>query len=189
MNFMANLAQLRLNTAIVYHMPGASMKIKAGDDTILVAPTSEVRADLHPGDIRDLVSMCIRNSSMSPLHNGLNINPDDEIEMEVTQAPGLFESVGAGLYLVTPPGTRSVYCFPTLLLPADVEKVIREVSQESIPSTIDYDEALCVTLATFEKRLIEGTTNSFSTKGGIVGEILAECAIAEEFASMDIKKP
>lgn len=175
---MVNLAQLRLATAIVYHMPGASMTLTGGGREIFVAPTSEVRADLHPGDLRDLVHLCIRNQNTRSLMTGLNLPEDAEITVTIRSAPPLFESLGAGLYVIIPPTTRSVYCFPTLLLPRDVEQIISTVSKGTLSSTLDYDEALGVTLATFERRHIG---EEEPERGGIVGQVLAECAVAEEF--------
>ncbi|MFN8016397.1 MAG: hypothetical protein U0R17_07330 [Acidimicrobiia bacterium] len=177
---MKNLAQLRLATAIVYHMPGASMTLTGGGKEIFVAPTSEIRSDLHPGDLRDLIHLCIRNQNTKALSQGLNIDPDSELIATIKSAPPLFESLGAGLYMIIPPTTRSVYCFPTLLLPKEVENIITTVSGGTISSTLDYDEALGVTLATFERRQIG---EKEPEKGGIIGQILAECAVAEEFTS------
>jgi hypothetical protein len=175
---MVNLSQLRLATAIVYHMPGATMTLSGDGREILVAPTSEVRGDLHPGDLRDLIHLCIRNQNAKALYEGLNFTPEADIVTTIRSAPPLFESIGAGLYVVAPPTTRSVYCFPTLLMPADVEAIISRVSRGTLSSTLDYDEALNVTLATFERRLV---TNAEPDRGGIVGQVLAECAVAEEF--------
>ena len=176
---MINLAQLRLATAIVYHMPGASMTLTGDDKEIFIAPTSEVRADLHPGDLRDLVHLCIRNQNTKSLFEGLNFVDTTDVSITVHSAPPLFESMGAGLYVIIPPTTRSVYCFPTLLMPRDVEQIISSVSEGSLSSTLDYDEALGVTLATFERRNIG---DDEPERGGIVSQVLAECAVAEEFS-------
>ena len=176
---MTNLAQLRLATAIVYHMPGASMILSGDGREIFVAPTSEVRADLHPGDLRDLIHLCIRNQNLKSLYEGLNMSSKADIVATIRSAPPLFESLGAGLYVIIPPTTRSVYCFPTLLMPKEVEQIISTVSKGTLSSTLDYDEALGVTLATFERRLISGDEEQ---RGGIVGQVLAECAVAEEFS-------
>lgn len=177
---MINLAQLRLATAIVYHMPGASMILSGGGREVFVAPTSEARADLHPGDLRDLVHLCIRNQNTKSLLTGLNMPDDAQIVATIRSAPPLFESLGAGLYMIIPPTTRSVYCFPTLLMPREVEQIISTVSKGTLSSTLDYDEALGVTLATFERRHIGEEDNE---RGGIIGQVLAECAVAEEFTS------
>ena len=177
---MINLAQIRLATAIVYHMPGASMTLTGAGREIFVAPTSEVRADLHPGDLRDLVHLCIRNQNTKSLLDGLSLPSDTDLVANIRSAPPLFESLGAGLYVIIPPTTRSVYCFPTLLLPRDVEQIITTVSGGTLSSTLDYDEALGVTLATFERRHIG---DGEPERGGIVGRVLAECAVAEEFTS------
>lgn len=182
---MVNLSQLRLATAIVYHMPGASMVLSGDGREILVAPTSEVRADLHPGDLRDLVHLCIRSQNTKPLYEGLHFNDDTDLITTIRSAPPLFESLGAGLYIIAPPTTRSVYCFPTLLMPTEVETIISRISRGTLSSTLDYDEALNVTLATFERRLV---TNQEPERGGIVGKVLAECAVAEEF-SQDTASP
>lgn len=178
MGNMINIAQLRLATAVVYHMPGASMTLSGDGKEIFVAPTSEVRADLHPGDLRDLVHLCIRNQNPKSLYEGLNLTAESELIITIRSAPPLFQSLGAGLYVCAPPTTRSVYCFPTLLMPRDVENIISTVSRGTLSSTLDYDEALNVTVATFEKRLIDSEEPE---RGGIVGRVLAECAVAEEF--------
>ncbi len=175
---MVNLKQLRLATAIVYHLPGASMTLSGDGREILVAPTSEVRADLHPGDLRDLIHLCIRNQNTKPLFEGLNFSNECELVSVIRSAPPLFEALGAGLYTIAPPTTRSVYCFPTLLMPNEVETIINKVSKGTLSSTLDYDEALNVTLATFERRLV---TNEDPERGGIVAEVLAQCAVQEEF--------
>lgn len=182
---MTNLAQLRLATAIVYHMPGASMTLSGDGREIFVAPTSDVRSDLHPGDLRDLIHLCIRNQNITKLHEGLNMSANADVIATIRSAPPLFESLGAGLYMIIPPKTRSVYCFPTLLLPKEVEQIIKTVSKGTLSCTLDYDEALCVTLATFERRLIE---NDSEQRGGIVGQVLAECAVAEEFSQTSMAK-
>ncbi len=175
---MINLAQLRLATAIVYHMPGASMTLTGGAKEILVAPTSESRADLHPGDLRDLVHLCIRTQNTKSLYEGIGFPENVEVAINIRSAPPLFESLGAGLYSIIPPTTRSVYCFPTLLMPREVEQIISTVSRRTLSSTLDYDEALSVTIATFERRQLD---EEEPERGGIVGQILAECAVAEEF--------
>ena len=175
---MINLAQLRLATAIVYHMPGAAMILTGGGREIFVAPTSEARADLHPGDLRDLIHLCIRNQNTKALLAGLNMSDDEHIVATIRSAPPLFESLGAGLYMIIPPTTRSVYCFPTLLMPKQVEQIISTVAKGTLSSTLDYDEALGVTIATFERRQIG---QDDTERGGIIGQILAECAVAEEF--------
>ncbi len=175
---MINLAQLRLATAIVYHLPGASMTLTGGGREVFVAPTSEVRADLHPGDLRDLIHLCIRNQNTNSLLQGLDIAQDSQLTVTIRSAPPLFESLGAGLYVIAPPTTRSVYCFPTLLMPRDVEQIISTVTKGTLSSTLDYDETLGVTLATFERRNVG---QEEPERGGIVGKVLAECAVAEEF--------
>ena len=165
---MINLSQLRL----------ASMTLTGGGREVFVAPTSEIRADLHPGDLRDLVHLCIRNQNTNSLLQGLDIEQASELEVTIRSAPPLFESLGAGLYMIVPPTTRSVYCFPTLLMPREVERIILRVSKGTLSSTLDYDETLGVTLATFERRNIG---ESEPERGGVVGEVLSECAVAEEF--------
>lgn len=146
---------------------------------LLVAPTSESRADLHPGDLRDLVHLCIRTQNTKSLYEGIGFSDSVDVAINIRSAPPLFESLGAGLYSIIPPTTRSVYCFPTLLMPREVEQIITSISRGSLASTLDYDEALGVTIATFEQRQLDGEDPE---RGGIVGQVLAECAVAEEFS-------
>lgn len=154
------------------------MTLTGGGREVFVAPTSEVRADLHPGDLRDLIHLCIRNQNTNSLLQGLDIAQDSQLTVTIRSAPPLFESLGAGLYVIAPPTTRSVYCFPTLLMPRDVEQIISTVTKGTLSSTLDYDETLGVTLATFERRNVG---QEEPERGGIVGKVLAECAVAEEF--------
>lgn len=65
-------------------------------------------------------------------------------------------------------------------MPRDVEHIISTVTKGTLSSTLDYDEALGVTLATFERRNVG---EEEPERGGIVGKVLAECAVAEEFTS------
>ena len=76
---MINLAQIRLATAIVYHMPGASMTLTGAGREIFVAPTAEVRADLHPGDLRDLVNLCIMNQNKKSLVDVLSLQSETDL--------------------------------------------------------------------------------------------------------------
>lgn len=178
---MLDIDRIRLATAVAYHLPGASLTLKCGETSLYVGPTTEVRAQAHPGDLRDLVHLYLKNNDEKSFYNALGFKEQINISTDLHSAPGLFTQLGAGLYLATPPNSRSVYCFPTLLSPMEVERIIRTVTLDGISATIDFDEALNVTLATFEKRQVDEFEGAETTNGGIVGSILAECAVLETF--------
>ena len=178
---MLDIARIRLATAITYHLPGASLTLNCGDQSLYVAATTEIRAQAHPGDLRDLVCLYMKNLNERTFFNALGFTELGEITTELHAAPGLFSQMGAGLYLATPPNSRSVYSFPTLLTPMEVERIVRSVSLDGVNATIDYDEALEVTLVTFEKRQIDEYDSNNEGKDSIVGSILAECAVMETF--------
>lgn len=152
---MFDISRIRLATAVAYHLPGASLTLKCGVTSLYVGPTTEIRSQAHPGDLRDLVHLFMKNNNENSFYNALGFKEHKEITTDLHSAPGLFMQLGAGLYLATPPTSRSVYSFPTLLSPLEVERIIRTISLDGINATIDFDEALGVTLATFEKRQID----------------------------------
>lgn len=178
---MRDIARLRLATAVTYHLPGASLTLTCGDQSLYVGPTTEIRAQAHPGDLRDLVSLYMKTSNDKAFFNALGFREINDIDTHLHSAPGLFAQLGAGLYLATPPNTRSVYSFPTLLTPIEVERIVRSITLEKVQATIDFDEALDVTLVTFEKRAIDDYDEKNAQDEGIVGIILGECAVMETF--------
>jgi hypothetical protein len=178
---MLSIDRIRLASAVAYHLPGASLTLKCGAISLFVGPTTEIRAQVHPGDLRNLVQLYILNHNEKSFYNALGFKENNDITTDLHSAPGLFTQLGAGLYLATPPNSRSVYCFPTLLSPKEVERIIRSTSYDRINATIDFDEALYVTLATFEKRHVDEYHDGEVINGGIVGSILAQCAVLETF--------
>lgn len=178
---MLDIARIRVATAVTYHLPGASLTLNCGNQSLYVAATTEIRAQAHPGDLRDLVSLLMKTNNEKTFYNALGFKEIDEITTELHAAPGLFSQLGAGLYLATPPNSRSVYSFPTLLTPMEVERIIRSVSLDGVNATIDFDEALEVTFVTFEKRQIDEYEAKNGSADTVVGSILAECAVMETF--------
>ena len=183
---MLNIPNIRLTTAVAYHFRGACLTLKCGTNSLYVGPTTEIRAQAHPGDLRDLVHLLIKNKNQKNFFNALGFKDIGDISTEVHGSPGLFTQMGAGLYLITPNERRAVYSFPTLLSPLEVERIIRTTTLDGINPSIDFDEALEVTLATFEKRQIDAYASNPEIKGGIISNILAECAVLETFMSNPI---
>ncbi len=180
---MFNLSRIRLASAVAYHLPGATLTLFCGKSSLFVGPTTEMRSQAHPGDLREIIRIFLKDKDRKSFYNALGFQDQQEIETKLHSAPGLFSSLGAGLYLITPPSSRSVYSFPTLLTALEVERIVRTTSLEEITATIDFDDALQVTIVTFEKRLVDEYDEIRSEKNGIVGSILGECAVLETFMS------
>lgn len=182
-------AELRLAAALGYHLPAATLDLAAeSGERRLVGDVSNAAADLHPGELRDLVGHALEVGHTNDLLAALTLRNPGRIAVRLNVAPPMLTDCGGGLYSVSPTAGRGTLLFATLLGPAAADAAIRDAQTAPtvpepaapLPATLSVDEVLGVTVVGFgwdETRPHEAHTPVLD----FARAALAACTVAEHF--------
>lgn len=182
-------AQLRLAAALGYHLPAASLEIiTESGERRLVADVSNPAADLHPGELRDLVGHALEVGHSSDLIDALELAAPGRISVRLNVAPPMLTDCGAGLYSVCPTAGHGTLLFATLLDAHGADAAIRDsqtaptapISAGPLPATLTVDDVLAVTVVGFAW----DDSIAFAAHGPVLEfarSALSACAVAEQF--------
>ena len=175
--------RLRLAAALGYHLPAAVVSV-TGDAGFerLVAPTSLVKADLHPGEFRDLVGLYYSTGNDSDLASALRVVSVNSLEARLLDCPPTLEHVGAGVYQTMGPDRRGSFCLATTLFPDEVERSF--VDEPRLPTlnvaaALACDEVLDITIAVFE--FSGNDPIGMKNACDLAVSTAASCAVSETF--------
>lgn len=181
-------AQLRLASALGYHLPGATLEVlTSSGQRRLVADVSNPLADLHPGELRDLVGHAMELRSSDDLLAALEIPETGRMAVRLRPAPPLLADLGAGLYSVMTAAGRGTLLFATLLDPYVAHDAIHSASTATgfcppVNAVLTADDVLDVTVVGFPW-LRDQPAEERSALVDFVQGALAACTVAEAFSA------
>ncbi|MFZ4516686.1 MAG: hypothetical protein ACOYN3_10290 [Acidimicrobiia bacterium] len=183
----------RVHAALAYHVPGAALLIHDGGEIERhIAPTTAVGADMHPGELRDLLGNLSGNfastgavDALDAIRAELGITPDVPVVPELLAYSPLLTDCGLGLVQVSSAALGGAFVFATTLDAQQVAPVIRVgASHPEFPRVavcnlgLGFDEVLQVTLVVCEWS--PGTTETqLRDLEQHVRSMQTDCAIAE----------
>jgi len=189
----------RIAAALAYHLPGAGLLVHDGEDLELhVAPTTSLDANMHPGELRDILGLDDPTTALANVNAGFGLNPHVTLFPEVLPVSPVLLDCGLGLYRIGSSAMGGAFAFATRLDSNAANAAIHEHGTfadgglELIARAgLGYDELLHVTMAIFEWQ--PGTPEAaMSLLENAVRSMQSACAVAEfvtELAADGISAP
>lgn len=182
-------AELRLAAALAYHLPAATLEMTTEHgEHRLIADVSDPLADLHPGELRDLVGHALEVGHTHDLLTALDLPDPARLSVRLLTAPPMLTDCGAGLYSVATASGRGTLLFATLLDPNAADSAIGGAGtaptvDSPVPplgAVLSYDEVLAVTVVGFGWHRHTATAER-EPVAEFARSALAACAVAEQF--------
>lgn len=154
----ANLNDWRIAAALAYHLPGAGLLVHDGGNLERhIAPTTSLIADMHPGELRDLLGGFPDSVALDAIRAELGIDRSVTVFAELLPTSPILRDCGLGLFQIGTAMSGGAFVFATLLDANDAATALRDAMTypTAEPARITnaglgFDETLRVTLAVFE---------------------------------------